>query len=138
MRHLRQQIAEAADRGDEETRKRLRKELIAKELEVYKNRAERYPSNLAFKYDLYTPRDVELMIELFKGRTAHYVFASSTVIYAPADRLPIAEGHAIDRGPHQNRYGMNKLLCEDLLLREHRENGFPCSIVAFSMRSAYW
>ncbi len=52
MRHLRQQITEAASRGDEETRKKLRDELIAKELEVYKNRTKRYPNNLAFKYDL--------------------------------------------------------------------------------------
>ncbi len=86
-------------------------------------------------YDIsgYTPADVELMVELFKGRTGHYVFASSTVIYAPADRLPISENHPVDRGPQQNTYGMNKLLCEDILLREHRENGFPCSIAAFSM-----
>jgi nucleoside-diphosphate-sugar epimerase len=86
-------------------------------------------------YDIsgYTPEDVQLMVELFKGRTGHYVFASSTVIYASADRLPIGEGHPCDRGPEQNTYGMNKLLCEDILLREHRENGFPCSIVAFSM-----
>jgi nucleoside-diphosphate-sugar epimerase len=86
-------------------------------------------------YDIsgYTPKDVELMVELFRGRTAHYVFASSTVIYAPSDLVPITEGHPVDRGPAQNGYGMNKLLCEDILLREHRENGFPCSIVAFSM-----
>jgi nucleoside-diphosphate-sugar epimerase len=86
-------------------------------------------------YDIsgYTEQDVELMVELFKGRIGHYVFASSTVIYAATDLLPIGEGHAVERGEDQNNYGMNKLLCEDILLREHRENGFPCSIVAFSM-----
>ena len=86
-------------------------------------------------YDIsgYTPQDIELMVELFRARTRHYVFASSTVIYAPSDLLPITEGHPVDRGPDQNGYGMNKLLCEDILLREHRMNGFPCSIAAFSM-----
>ena len=86
-------------------------------------------------YDIsgYTPQDVELMVELFKGRTGHYVFASSTVIYAATDLMPITEGHPVDRSEAQNGYGMNKLLCEDILLREHRENGFPCSIAAFSM-----
>jgi len=52
IRHLRQQIVQAGNRGDEETRKKLRDELVRKELEVYKNRAERYPNNLSFKYDL--------------------------------------------------------------------------------------
>ena len=47
----------------------------------------------------YHPEDVELMIELFVGRTGHYVFASSTVIYAAADTLPITEDHPVDRGP---------------------------------------
>lgn len=86
-------------------------------------------------YDIsgYTPQDAELMVELFEGRTGHYVFASSTVIYAPSDLLPIGEGHPVDRGEHQNTYGMNKLLCEDILLRKHRESGFPCTIAAFSM-----
>jgi tetratricopeptide (TPR) repeat protein len=52
IRHLRHQIVQASNRGDEEARKNLRQELIQKELEVYKNRAERYPNNLGFKYDL--------------------------------------------------------------------------------------
>lgn len=81
----------------------------------------------------YTPDDVTRMVELFRGRTGHYVFASSTVIYAPTHRLPITEDHPLDRSPAQNGYGMNKILCEEILLREWRERGFPCSIVAFSM-----
>jgi len=81
----------------------------------------------------YLPEDVELMIELFRGRTSHYIFASSTVIYAEADLLPIGEDHPVDRGPRQNAYGMNKLLCEDRLLRAYREEGFPATITAYSM-----
>lgn len=86
-------------------------------------------------YDIsaYRPEDVALMIDLLDGRTGHYVFASSTVIYAATDRLPITEGHPVERGPAQNAYGMNKLLCEDMLMRAHRERGFPATIAAFSM-----
>ncbi|MCA9511959.1 MAG: NAD-dependent epimerase/dehydratase family protein [Myxococcales bacterium] len=86
-----------------------------------------------FDISAYTPADVELMVELFRGRTGHYLFASSTVIYAPTNLLPITEGHPLDRGPRQNGYGANKILCEEILLREWRERAFPCSIVAFSM-----
>lgn len=52
LRHLRQQISSAESDGDLETKERLRKELNEKELDVYKKRCERYPNNLAFKYDL--------------------------------------------------------------------------------------
>jgi nucleoside-diphosphate-sugar epimerase len=81
----------------------------------------------------YRPEDVALMTEILRGRTGHYVFASSTVIYAPSRLLPITEDHPVDRSEQQNEYGMNKLLCEDHLIAQHRDNGFPCTIVAFSM-----
>jgi nucleoside-diphosphate-sugar epimerase len=81
----------------------------------------------------YLPEDVELMVEIFRGRIDHYVFISSTVIYAASDLLPITERHPVAREEPQQAYGRNKLLCEDILLREWRENRFPCSIVPFSM-----
>jgi nucleoside-diphosphate-sugar epimerase len=86
-------------------------------------------------YDIsaYRPEDVQRMSELLHGRTGHYIFASSTVIYAPSDLLPITEGHPVDRSERQNEYGANKILCEEHLLREHRERGFPATIAAFSM-----
>jgi nucleoside-diphosphate-sugar epimerase len=86
-----------------------------------------------FDISAYLPADVQAMIDILRGRTGHYVFASSTVIYAATDSLPISEGHPVERGDAQNAYGGNKLLCEDLLLRAWREDGFPASIVAFSM-----
>jgi len=81
----------------------------------------------------YRPEDVELMVDIFRGRIAHYIFISSTVIYAASDLLPISEDHPVERNSNQNEYGLNKLLCEDILIREWRENRFPGSIVAFSM-----
>jgi len=81
----------------------------------------------------YHPADVELMIEVLEGRVGHYIFASSTVIYAPADILPITESHPTDRGPDQNEYGLHKLLCEDILIDAWRSRGFPATTVPFSM-----
>jgi nucleoside-diphosphate-sugar epimerase len=81
----------------------------------------------------YRPEDVSLMVDLFRGRIAHYIFISSTVIYAASDHFPITENHPVERGSIQNEYGVNKLLCEDILFREWRENRFPASVVAFSM-----
>ena len=81
----------------------------------------------------YRPEDVELMGELLHGRTGHYVFISSTVIYAASEVLPIREDARVDRSERQNEYGLNKILCEDHLLRLHRERGFPATTVALSM-----
>ena len=81
----------------------------------------------------YRPEDVAFMLEHFRGRTGHYVFVSSTVIYAASKLLPIHEDFPVDRSPQQNEYGRNKLLCEDLLVRAHREHGFPATTVCLSM-----
>ncbi len=81
----------------------------------------------------YRPEDVKLMREVFHGRTGHYVFVSSTVIYAASELLPISEDSPVDRSPQQNEYGRLKLECEDFLFREHRAHGFPATVVALSM-----
>lgn len=81
----------------------------------------------------YHPDDVDLMVRLFKGHTDQYVFASSTMVYAAADLLPITEDHPIQRDSPQIEYGTNKLKCEDSLLAAHSEHGFPATIIYFSM-----
>lgn len=81
----------------------------------------------------YRAEDVRLMVDIFRGRIAHYIFISSTVIYKASDHFPITEDHPVERGAIQNEYGKNKLECEDILIREWRENRFPASIAAFSM-----
>lgn len=81
----------------------------------------------------YHPEDVEMMIDLLSGRVGHYIFASSTVTYSATHRLPITEDHPVERGGSQIEYGMHKILCEDLLLAAHRDQGFPASVAAFSM-----
>jgi nucleoside-diphosphate-sugar epimerase len=81
----------------------------------------------------YHPPDVELMTDLFRGRTGHYVFISSIAIYAPSLILPITEDFPVDRSPRQNEYGLHKILCEDHLLAEHRANGFPATTVILPM-----
>ena len=81
----------------------------------------------------YHPEDVELMIDLLRGRVGHYVFVSSTVIYARSRILPITEESPVDRSDRQIEYGSHKLLCEDRLLAELAASGFPATTVALSM-----
>lgn len=56
-------------------------------------------------YDMcaYHPADVEMVTDLFGGRTGHYVFISSIAIYAPSLILPISEEYPVDRSPAQKR-----------------------------------
>ena len=86
-------------------------------------------------YDIsaYTTDDVASMVDIFRGRTGHYIFASTTVIYAPSRMLPMTEDSPVAVEEPQSEYGRNKVLCERLLLRAHREHGFPATIVPFSM-----
>jgi nucleoside-diphosphate-sugar epimerase len=81
----------------------------------------------------YTLDDVRSMVEIFRGQIGHYIFASSTVTYAAADILPIRERFPVDRSERQSEYGLNKILCEDYLVAEHRERQFPVTMVPFSM-----
>ncbi|TFG92463.1 MAG: NAD-dependent epimerase/dehydratase family protein, partial [Myxococcales bacterium] len=81
----------------------------------------------------YRPEDVRTISGLLRGQIGHYVFVSSTVIYAASNWLPIGEDQPLDRSPQQNEYGRLKIECEDFLVREYRERGFQATIVALSM-----
>jgi len=81
----------------------------------------------------YTLDDVESVVELFRGRIGHYIFASSTVVYASAKVLPITEDYPVDARPERSDYGRSKILCEDYLIAEHRRSGFPASMTRYSM-----
>ncbi len=89
--------------------------------------------DVVYDVNAYRPDDVKLMAERLHGRTGHYVFVSSTVIYAASDRVPIGEEFPLDRSPRQNEYGRWKIECEELLVRALRERGFPATTVALSM-----
>jgi len=89
--------------------------------------------DVVYDVNAYRPEDVKAMAERLRGRVGHYVFVSSTVIYAASERLPIHEDFPLDRSPRQNEYGRLKIECEDFLVRELRERGFPSSTVALSM-----
>jgi nucleoside-diphosphate-sugar epimerase len=76
----------------------------------------------------YTPEHVEADIELFRGRTAQYVFISSASAYqTPPSRLPVTESTPL-RNPFW-QYSRDKIACEDRLVRAYREENFPATIV---------
>jgi len=52
LRRVRMKMIQADKQGEQELARKLRKDLIGKELEVYKGRCERMPNNLGLKYQL--------------------------------------------------------------------------------------
>lgn len=85
-------------------------------------------------YDLtaYHRADVELMYDIFNGSVGHYICASSTVIYAASESLPITEADPVESGDPQIEYGAGKINIEEYLWERHGD-GFPATVVPFSM-----
>ncbi len=76
----------------------------------------------------FVPEQVERDIRLFKGRTRQYIYISSASAYnKPASNHVINEGTTL-ANPYWE-YSRNKIACEELLMKEYRENAFPVTIV---------
>ena len=76
----------------------------------------------------FAPEHVQADIDLFTGRTGQYVFISTASAYQkPPSRLPITESTPL-RNPYW-QYSRDKIACEDLLVAQYRETGFPATIV---------
>ena len=76
----------------------------------------------------FVPEQVERDLRLFRNRTRQYVYISSASAYnKPASSHIITEGTSL-ANPHW-QYSRNKIACEELLMKEYRENGFPVTIV---------
>jgi nucleoside-diphosphate-sugar epimerase len=76
----------------------------------------------------FTAEHVRADIEFFRGRTGQYVFISTASAYQkPLSRVPVTESTPL-RNPYW-QYSRDKIACEDLLVAEYRESGFPATIV---------
>jgi len=76
----------------------------------------------------FTPEHVRTDVELFAGRTGQYVFISSASAYqTPPQRWPVVESTPL-RNPFW-QYSRDKIACEELLMAEYRDRGFPVTVV---------
>jgi nucleoside-diphosphate-sugar epimerase len=84
----------------------------------------------------YVLEDVQSMVDLLRGRTGHYIFASSCAVYDPVFErvLPIGEDTPLNWSEDpSNNYGRNKAICERFLVENYRRTGFPISITRYPM-----
>ncbi len=76
----------------------------------------------------FLPEQVARDVRLFKGHTRQYVYISSASAYnKPASSHVITEGTTLANPYWQ--YSRNKIACEELLMKEYREDAFPVTIV---------
>ena len=76
----------------------------------------------------FVPAQIERDIRLFAGRTRQYLYISSASAY----QKPLSDPHITESTPLANpywQYSRDKIACEERLMREYRENGFPVTIV---------
>jgi nucleoside-diphosphate-sugar epimerase len=88
--------------------------------------------DVVFDHTAYRPADMEPLIELFRGRVAHYVFTSSQAVYRRSYVQPIREPfrrHAPDNTDPRTAYGVGKVQCEDHLLGLWKSEGLPITIL---------
>jgi nucleoside-diphosphate-sugar epimerase len=80
----------------------------------------------------FTPADIERDIQLFSGKTRQFIFVSSASAYQkPSTYYLITEGTPL-ANPYWD-YSRGKIACEERLMREYRDRGFPVTIVRPSL-----
>ena len=76
----------------------------------------------------FTLPQIERDVRLFAGRTKQYIFTSSASAYhKPAASYIITEGTTLANPYWQ--YSRDKIECEEYLLKQYKEKGFPVTIV---------
>jgi nucleoside-diphosphate-sugar epimerase len=80
----------------------------------------------------FVPEHVETDIALFRGKVGQYIFISSASAY----QKPVSQYVITESTPLANpywQYSRDKIACEERLMKEYRENGFPITVVRPSL-----
>ncbi len=76
----------------------------------------------------FVPGQLERDYRLFSGKTKQFMFISSASAY----QKPLGDYKITESTPLVNpywEYSRNKIACEEYLMKMHRENGFPVTII---------
>ncbi|MDD3230641.1 MAG: SDR family oxidoreductase [Oscillospiraceae bacterium] len=76
----------------------------------------------------FSPADVERDYRLFRGKTKQYIFISSASAY----QKPLTNPRITESTPLANpfwKYSRGKIACEEFLMAQYREEGFPVTII---------
>lgn len=76
----------------------------------------------------FVPSQVERDVRLFRGKTRQYLYISSASAY----QKPLSDPVITESTPLCNpywQYSRDKIACEEYLIQQYRENGFPVTII---------
>lgn len=76
----------------------------------------------------FIPEQVQRDVRLFTGKTRQYLYISSASAY----QKPLSESVITESTPLFNpywQYSRDKIACEEYLMQQYRENGFPVTII---------
>ena len=76
----------------------------------------------------FEPSQLERDVRLFKGKTKQFIFISSASAY----QTPLSDYRITEGTPLSNpfwEYSRNKIACEEYLMKQYREHGFPVTII---------
>ncbi|NLW88751.1 MAG: SDR family oxidoreductase [Clostridiaceae bacterium] len=76
----------------------------------------------------FVPEQVHRDVRLFEGKCGQYIFISSASVYQkPLSHFAVTESTPLFN-PHW-KYSQAKIACEDYLMQQYRQTGFPITIV---------
>lgn len=90
--------------------------------------------NFEVIYDItgYQVQNLEPVVAALSGRIGQYIFQSTCAVYAPSELLPIREDFPListaTAPVGEEVYALEKVQCEQFLLRMFEDNGFPVTI----------
>lgn len=77
---------------------------------------------------VFKPEEIERDIQLFEGKTNQYIFISTVATYQRPPSYYIFDESAPQHNPGWD-YAVDKIACEQRLMKAYRETGFPVTIV---------
>ena len=98
-----------------------------RDVEAARKAIEDYHFDVVVDFIAFEPAHIENDIELFSGKTDHFIFISSASAYQIPDKLPVTEETPLDNPFWE--YSRNKIACEEVLIAAYAKTGFPYTIV---------
>lgn len=98
-----------------------------RDVEATRKAIENYQFDVVVDFIAFEPEHIETDVELFSGKTDHFIFISSASAYQIPETLPVTEETPLDNPFWE--YSRKKIACEEALKAAYAKTGFPYTIV---------
>jgi nucleoside-diphosphate-sugar epimerase len=98
-----------------------------RDVEAARKAIEDHHFDVVVDFIAFEPTHIENDVELFSGKTNHFIFISSASAYQVPETLPVTEETPLDNPFWE--YSRKKIACEEALKAAYAKTGFPYTIV---------